>query len=91
MLLPLFCECIKIDGTRPSLMFWGRYEHVRHTSTMLQSLVDNTMGRLEAWKADLPPELQINLDDETAIYLPHVILLQYVAAICSLLLQLTHP
>ena len=56
---------------------------------MLQSLVDNTMTQLEAWKASLPPELQVNLDDETAIYLPHVILLQYVAVTFSLLLQLT--
>lgn len=56
---------------------------------MLQSLVDQTMRQLEAWKADLPPELQVNLDDETAFYLPHVILLQYVIATFSLLLQLT--
>jgi len=36
------------------------------------------VAELRKWKATLPVVLQINLDDFTSPYLPHVLLLQYV-------------
>lgn len=43
---------------------------------MLQSLVGTTVAQLQNWKDSLPPELQIDLENESDIGLPHVILLQ---------------
>lgn len=61
------------------LLTLGRYEHERESGTMLHLLVEKTVVRLETWKTNLHPYLQINLDEEATVTLPHVILLQYAA------------
>lgn len=35
-----------------------------------------TVSELLDWKTNLPPILQVNLDDRETQYLPHIILLQ---------------
>lgn len=42
----------------------------------LQKLNAETTDRLLHWKAKLPEFLQINIDEHTTPYLPHVLLLQ---------------
>ncbi|KAH8812823.1 fungal-specific transcription factor domain-containing protein [Xylogone sp. PMI_703] len=58
----------------------GTYCHVlydRHDvgDTFLQSVVQDTVSKLEAWKSNLPPELQVDLEHNGTIYLPHVLIL----------------
>ncbi|KAJ5448256.1 Transcription factor [Penicillium cf. griseofulvum] len=43
--------------------------------TLLQQLNENNVAKLLKWKAQLPSFLQINLNDHTSPYLPHVLLL----------------
>jgi hypothetical protein len=45
---------------------------------ILQELNAKIVAELHKWKATLPPILQIDLDDVTSPYPPHVLLLQYV-------------
>ncbi|KGO47086.1 Transcription factor, fungi [Penicillium expansum] len=42
---------------------------------LLQQLNENNVAKLLNWKAQLPSILQINLNDHTSPYLPHVLLL----------------
>ncbi|KAJ5170248.1 transcriptional regulator family: Fungal Specific TF [Penicillium coprophilum] len=42
---------------------------------LLQQLNENNVAKLLNWKAQLPSYLQINLNDHTSPYLPHVLLL----------------
>lgn len=42
----------------------------------LQSLNERIVTKLLGWKAQLPSSLQIDLNDHTSQYLPHVLLLQ---------------
>lgn len=43
---------------------------------MLQPLAEKAITQLDAWKRDLPAELQVNFDDPDAVYLPNVLILQ---------------
>ncbi|CAM1510981.1 Fc.00g084940.m01.CDS01 [Cosmosporella sp. VM-42] len=51
------------------------YGSMKIPPSMLQDMNATTVGQLLNWKADLPPALQIDLDDLETHYLPHVILL----------------
>lgn len=44
----------------------------------LQRLCYSVTEDLFAWKANLPSNLEIDLDNETVQYLPHLMMLQYV-------------
>ncbi|KAJ5605747.1 hypothetical protein N7510_008528 [Penicillium lagena] len=45
------------------------------SKAVLQELNAKIVAKLLIWKANLPPTLQINLNDHTSLYLPHVLLL----------------
>ncbi|KAL4991235.1 fungal-specific transcription factor domain-containing protein [Aspergillus falconensis] len=45
------------------------------SKAVLQQLNEKIVAKLFTWKANLPPPLQINLDDQTTPYTPHVLLL----------------
>lgn len=45
------------------------------SKTLLQELNAKIVAKLRHWKAQLPPALQIDLNDHSATYLPHVLLL----------------
>ncbi|KAJ6002758.1 hypothetical protein N7451_005305 [Penicillium sp. IBT 35674x] len=51
------------------------YGTSRISKQVLQDLNANIVAELRRWKSNLPPFLQINLDDYTTPYLPHVLLL----------------
>ncbi|CAM1509660.1 Fc.00g033990.m01.CDS01 [Cosmosporella sp. VM-42] len=58
----------------------GLFCHVlynRHDvdDTSLQYFVQNTVSQLESWKSNLPRELQVDLDHDGTVYLPHVLVL----------------
>lgn len=61
---------------REKLTFEYRYGTSRISKSVLQELNAKIVAELRGWKARLPPFLQINLDDYTTPYLPHVLLLQ---------------
>lgn len=52
------------------------YETSHISKALLQELNAKIVAKLRHWKAKLPPMLQINLNDHTSPYLPHVLLLQ---------------
>lgn len=47
----------------------------------LHELNTSTVSKLLAWKANLPSVLHVDVDDNEATYLPHVLLLQYVRSV----------
>ncbi|KAJ5683641.1 hypothetical protein N7462_006806 [Penicillium macrosclerotiorum] len=51
------------------------YGTSRISKPVLQELNAKIVAQLHMWKSNLPPFLQINLDDYTSAYLPHVLLL----------------
>ncbi|CAI7632081.1 unnamed protein product [Penicillium pancosmium] len=62
-------------------VFWTAYVVDQYgTSSIsketLQELNAKIVAKLRKWKSTLPPVLQINLDDVTSPYLPHVLILQ---------------
>jgi hypothetical protein len=66
----------KISFTLPDIS--NRYGTSSISKETLQELNAKIVAKLRKWKSTLPPVLQINLDDVTSPYLPHVLILQYV-------------
>jgi hypothetical protein len=54
-----------------------RYGCADLSRDVLQELSERTTTQLTAWEKNLAPELQVHLDKETDIPLPHVLMLQY--------------
>lgn len=54
----------------------NRYGTSSISKEKLQVLNAKIVEELHKWKATLPPNLRINLDDFTSPYLPHVLVLQ---------------
>jgi hypothetical protein len=54
-----------------------RYGCADLSRDVLQELSERTTTQLTAWEKNLTPELQVHLDEETDIPLPHVLMLQY--------------
>ena len=54
-----------------------RYGCADLSRDVLQELSERTTTQLTAWEKNLTPELQVHLDKETDIPLPHVLMLQY--------------
>lgn len=53
-----------------------RYGTSNISKVVLQHLNEKVVAKLLNWKAELPPSLQIDLDDQTTPYIPQVLLLQ---------------
>lgn len=51
------------------------YERVDVSTSVLRTMADNTIVKLEAWKQNLPREMRVDLNDPNGIYLPHVLVL----------------
>lgn len=53
-----------------------RYGTSSISKEILQELNAKIVAELRKWKASLPKSLQVNLDDITSLYPPHVLVLQ---------------
>ncbi|KAJ4299143.1 hypothetical protein N0V90_004387 [Kalmusia sp. IMI 367209] len=58
-------------------VFWGAYLVDHTVSVTLEQMSVKTINALKQWKADLPEALEVDVQDQTAPYLPHVLFMQY--------------
>ncbi|KAF4159660.1 hypothetical protein CNMCM6069_001303 [Aspergillus lentulus] len=67
---------ISVKVTSGPIDISNRYGTSSISKEILQELNAKIVAELQKWKATLPPILQIDLDDVTSPYPPHVLLLQ---------------
>jgi hypothetical protein len=69
-------DCLRVRTSHINKKLSVSYGTSGISGSKLQPLNAKIVAKLLNWKVQLPPSLELNLNDHTSPYLPHVLLLQ---------------